>query len=60
MPFVTVEMWEGRTQEQKKELVKGITAAFEKIGVPPSALQILIRDNAKSNWATGAKFASES
>jgi len=28
MPVVTVEMWQGRTIEQKKKLVEGITEAF--------------------------------
>ena len=60
MPVVIVEMWEGRTIEQKKELVKGISAAFEKIGTPPSAVHIILKDNPKHNWAIGDKLASES
>lgn len=60
MPVVIVEMWEGRTIEQKKQLVKGITAAFEQIGTPPGAVHIILKDNAKHNWATGDKLASES
>lgn len=60
MPVVIVEMWEGRTVEQKKELVKGIAAAFEKIGTPASAVHIVLKDNPKHNWAIGDKLASES
>jgi 4-oxalocrotonate tautomerase len=59
MPFVIVEMWEGRTVDQKKQLVEGITAAFGKIGVPAEALHIIMRDVPKHNWATGGKLASE-
>ena len=59
MPVVTVEMWEGRTIEQKKQLVEGITSTFEKIGTPPEAVHIIIRDIPKHNWATGGKLASE-
>jgi 4-oxalocrotonate tautomerase len=59
MPVVTVEMWEGRTVEQKKQLVEGITSAFVKIGTPAEALQIIMKDNPKHNWATGGKLASE-
>jgi 4-oxalocrotonate tautomerase len=59
MPVVIVEMWEGRTVDQKKQLVDGITAAFTKIGVPAEALQIIMRDVPKHNWATGGKLASE-
>ena len=59
MPVVAVEMWEGRTIEQKKQLVEGITSSFEKIGVPKEAVQIIIKDIPKHNWATGGKLASE-
>jgi len=59
MPVVIVQMWEGRTIEQKKTLVEGINAAFVKIGVPPEALQIILKDVPKHNWATGGKLASE-
>ncbi len=59
MPVVTVEMWEGRTIEQKKQLAEGITSSFEKIGVSKEAVQIIIKDIPKHNWATGGKLASE-
>ncbi len=59
MPIVIVEMWEGRTIEQKKQLVEGITSSFAKIGVPPEQVNIIIKDNPKHNWATGGKLASE-
>ncbi len=59
MPVVTVEMWEGRTIEQKKQLVEGITSSLVKIGVPKEAVQLIIKDNPKHNWAIGGKLASE-
>ncbi len=59
MPVVIVEMWEGRTIDQKKQLVEGITAAFQKVGVSADALQIILRDVPKYNWGTGGKLASE-
>ena len=59
MPVVTVEMWEGRTIEQKKQLVEGITSVIVKMGVPAAAVHIIIKDNPKHNWATGGKLASE-
>lgn len=59
MPVVIVEMWEGRTLEQKKQLVEGITSSFVKIGTPPEAVQIILKDNSKDNWAIGDKLASE-
>ena len=59
MPVVIVEMWEGRTVEQKKQLVEGITSVIAKLGVSPEAVQIIIKDNPKHNWARGGKLASE-
>ncbi len=59
MPIVIVEMWEGRSVEQKKQLVEGITSAIAKLGIPPEAVDIIIKDNPKHNWAHGGKLASE-
>jgi 4-oxalocrotonate tautomerase len=60
MPLVTVNMWEGRSVEQKKELVQGITSVMtDKLGIPAEAVTIIIKDVPKHNWAIGGKLASE-
>ncbi|MDW8033413.1 MAG: 2-hydroxymuconate tautomerase family protein [Nitrososphaerota archaeon] len=59
MPVVIVEMWEGRTEEQKEKLIKGITKAFEEIGVKPEWLHIIIHDVPKSNWGLSGQQASK-
>ncbi len=59
MPVVIVEMWEGRTVEQKKQLAEGITSSFVKIGTPAEAVQVVMKDNPKYNWAIAGKLASE-
>jgi 4-oxalocrotonate tautomerase len=59
MPVVIVEMWQGRTEEQKAKLIKGITKAFEDIGVPADRLHIIIHDVPKCNWGTGGEPASK-
>jgi 4-oxalocrotonate tautomerase len=60
MPLVTVDMWEGRSVEQKKVLAQGITSVMtEKLGIPPEAVTIIIKDVPKHNWAIGGKLASE-
>jgi 4-oxalocrotonate tautomerase len=59
MPVVIVEIWDGRTADQKKTLVEGITDTFGKIGIPAEAVHIVIHDNPKNNWGTGGKLASE-
>ena len=57
--MITVEMWEGRTIEQKRQIVQGFTSVMEKIGVPPQAVHIIIKDVPKHNWGTAGKLASE-
>jgi 4-oxalocrotonate tautomerase len=59
MPVVTVEMWEGRTSEQKERLIKGITKAFEEIGTKAESLNIVIHDVPKTNWGKGGQQASK-
>lgn len=60
MPRITVEMFEGRTVEQKKQLIEGLTGVvMEKLNVPADAITILIRDIPKHNWASGGKLYSE-
>ena len=59
MPVVTIEMWEGRTIEEKRQLVEGITSVMTNLGIPQHAVEIIIKDNPKHNWAVGGKLASE-
>ncbi|MFC2026704.1 4-oxalocrotonate tautomerase family protein [Chloroflexota bacterium] len=59
MPIVTVEMWQGRTVEQKSHLAQGITDEFVKISVPRDQIHIIFKDNSKHNWATGGKLVSQ-
>jgi 4-oxalocrotonate tautomerase len=59
MPVVIVNMWEGRTIDQKKALVEGITSAFVKIGTSADAVQVILNDIPKHNWGRGGKLASE-
>ena len=60
MPVVIVEMWEGRTVEQKKRLVEGVTSAITTaLDISPDAVQIIIIDIPEHNLATAGKLASE-
>jgi 4-oxalocrotonate tautomerase len=54
MPVVTVELWEGRTVEQKRALCRAITDAMvEHAGARPDALHVVIHEVPKENWALG-------
>ena len=60
MPTYHVELLEGRTQEQKKKLVDEVTrVTVETLGCSPEAVDIIITDVKRDNWATGGKFWSE-
>ena len=59
MPVVIVETWSGKTDELKAKLIKGITKAFEDVGVKPESLQIIIHDVPKSNWGMCGEQASK-
>lgn len=57
MPVVTIEMLEGRTVEQKRELVRAVTSAVAKaIKCPEDAVSVVIHDLPKTNWATSGKL----
>ena len=60
MPIVRVEMWPGRTHEQKQKLAKAITDAMVEIGkTTPEATLIVFDDVDKSNWAQSGILASD-
>ena len=60
MPYVTVKMLEGRTEEQKKALAEKVTAAVsETTGAPEENIVVFIEEMAKSHYAVGGKRLSD-
>lgn len=60
MPTIRVEMFEGRTPEQKKEFVKALTEATVKtLGSKPEGVDVLLFEIKKTDWATGGVLWSE-
>jgi len=59
MPVVVVEMWAGRTEEQKAIIIRGITKVFEEIGIKPEHVQVILHEIPKSNWGIGGEQASK-
>ncbi|MCB6949789.1 4-oxalocrotonate tautomerase, partial [Roseburia faecis] len=54
MPYVTVKMLEGRTDEQKKALVEKVTAAVsETVGAPKENITVFIEEMSKNHYAVG-------
>lgn len=51
MPVVTIQLWEGRTLNQKRRLVGAITEAMvEHAGASPEALHVILHEIPKENW----------
>ena len=60
MPTFHIELFEGRTLEQKREFVEAITkATCESLGVEPNSVEIILTDVKRENWATGGRLWSE-
>jgi 4-oxalocrotonate tautomerase len=60
MPIVQIDMIEGRTVEQKREMAKKVTQAItETANCPAEAVTIVIRDAAKSNIAKAGVLMSD-
>ncbi|MFH1642005.1 MAG: 2-hydroxymuconate tautomerase [Nanoarchaeota archaeon] len=59
MPVVKIDMWDGRTDEQKSEIIKGITEVFEKQGVSKEKTTIIINEVKKNNWGLNGDLASK-
>jgi len=60
MPIVHVEMFSGRTQAQKRELVRAITEAVCNIAqTTPEATIVIFQDVERENWAQSGQLVSE-
>jgi 4-oxalocrotonate tautomerase len=60
MPYVTVKMLEGRTEEQKKALAEKVTAAVsETTGAPAEKIVVFIEEMSKNHYAVGGKRLSD-
>jgi 4-oxalocrotonate tautomerase len=60
MPLITVQMYEGRTIEQKRELVAALTEAVVRIAkTTPEGTQVIINEVPRHHWAYGGKLASD-
>jgi 4-oxalocrotonate tautomerase len=54
MPTLRVELFEGRTDEQKAALARELTEACVRVlGGSPGSVDTLFYDIKKSDWATG-------
>lgn len=60
MPTIRVELFEGRTPEQKSALAQALTeATVRTLGGSPESVDILFFDIKKQDWSTGGVLWSE-
>ncbi|HEX2160526.1 MAG TPA: tautomerase family protein [Thermoleophilaceae bacterium] len=56
MPIVTIEWYEGRSAEQKRELAERLTDLLVEVGkTQPEHVWIRFKDSKQSDWAMGGK-----
>ena len=57
MPVVTVQLWPGRTVNQKRRLVAAITDAMvQYVDATPDHLHVIIQDVPKDSWGRAGKL----
>ena len=57
MPIIRVEMFKGRTREQKRTMVKALTDAMvESTGAKREAVWIVVSDVDKEDWGFGGEL----
>ncbi len=60
MPIIRVEMWEGRSIQQKKELVEVLSKETSRItGCDIGSVYVVIEEVKKDNWGAGGQLCSE-
>jgi 4-oxalocrotonate tautomerase len=60
MPTINVQLFEGRTPEQKRAFVQAVTEATVKtLECAPESVDILIHEIMREHWATGGKLWSD-
>jgi len=60
VPIVKIEMLEGRTKQQKAELVQAVTQALVQIAkTKPESVTVVFSEYPKENWAQGGKLLSD-
>lgn len=60
MPVIHVEMFSGRSREQKRAMVKALTDAFvSTAGGKPESVFVVISDVDKENWGAGGELCSD-
>ncbi|MDD5111168.1 MAG: 2-hydroxymuconate tautomerase family protein [Candidatus Altiarchaeota archaeon] len=59
MPVVRIDMWEGRTLEQKDDLIREVTEAVVKaLKVSHQDVVVILSEVSKDHWGVGGQRSS--
>ncbi len=57
MPVITVEMFEGRSRQQKEAFAKAVAEAAQKLlKASPDHVWMIFKESPKGEWAMGGKL----
>ncbi|GAA0678984.1 hypothetical protein GCM10010193_35630 [Kitasatospora atroaurantiaca] len=60
MPFINVKQLAGRSDEQKAEIARELTATYARItGVKPENIWVAIEEIPAQNWSAGGETYAE-
>ena len=60
MPNITIQWYAGRSDQQRREIVKAITEAMVKIGkTTADQVHIVFQDVEKTHWGWNGKLSSD-
>ena len=60
MPTIHVQLFAGRTVEQKRALAKALTdATVATLGAKPESVDVIFTDVQRQDWATGGELWSD-
>lgn len=60
MPIIKVEMFKGRSREQKRKMVEALTDAMvESTGAKREAVWIVVQDVEKEDWGFGGELGCD-
>ena len=60
MPFITIQLLEGRSEEQLKKIVDEVTESVSvNANAPKENIHVFVKELSKDRYAVGGKFKSE-
>jgi 4-oxalocrotonate tautomerase len=60
VPYISIETFAGKSNEQKKQLIREVTRAVtSSLGVPKEAVWIVVKDIPKASWGQAGQPCSE-